>query len=106
MDKARYRPVIARAVFLEKKGARDTGRLAYAFLLLDEHGQIVARPFVSKDIREMVAFVLKHKREACLGRVTFEPPDGIDAVESKHPRRYQAIDLHDIFYASATLGQS
>jgi hypothetical protein len=106
MADTRHKAAIVKVAFLEPKRLVDTGRRAYGLLVLDEHGQIVARPFASRDLRELVEFVRKHKKDGKLGHVSFEPPDGVDKTESKNPRRYEALELAEIYYASTSLKQS
>lgn len=107
MPNTQHHPVVVRILLLEKRRQTDTGRRAYGLLILDEHGKIVARPHMSRDIKEVVAFVRRHRREGSIvGRVTFDPPDGVDAEEGRNPRRYQALELSEIFYVSSSLGQS
>lgn len=107
MSTQKHRPVIVRAVFLDRSGMNETGRVRYAFLILDETGtQIVARPFAAATLWEVVEWVNAEKKKAKLGRVKFDAPDGIDGAAGKHPRRYETLTLHEIFYASPALGQS
>jgi hypothetical protein len=102
-----HRPVIVRAVFLDRSGMRETGRVRYAFLILDDTGtQIVSRPFAAGTLAEVIAWVNAEKKKAKIGRVKFDPPPGVDGMAGKHPRRYDALTLDEIYYASPALGQS
>ncbi len=106
MADTKHRAVIVSVVFLEKKRMLATGRKAFGLLILDAQGQIVARPFIANALKEVVDYVRKHKQDANLGKVTFEPPEGTDATESKYPRRYEAIELSELYYVSNSLRQS
>jgi len=108
MGNAAIKPVIAKAIFLDRKGRQDTGRIAYAFLILDgDDGSIRERPATMRTLRELVAFVITYRKANYgLPRVKFDPPDGVDNEAGKGPRRYEALELHDIFFASSALGQS
>lgn len=107
MGQAKHKPVIVRGLLLDRRDMQETGRVIYSFLLLDETGQqIVARPFASKSLAEVVDYVNKEKAKAKIGRVKFDPPPGIDGSGGRNPRRYEALTLHEIFWASPALGQS
>jgi hypothetical protein len=101
-------PVIARVVFLDRRERSETGRVAYAFLILDRDGEtILDRPATARTLRELIALVIAYRRAHYgLPRVSFEPPTGIDREAGKFPRRYAALELTEIFYASSALGQS
>jgi hypothetical protein len=107
MSSQRHKAVIVRAVYLDRRGMTETGRVGYALLILDETGQqIVARPFGARTLQEVIDYALLHRDKAKLGRIKFDPPPGVDGAAGKFPRRYEALTLHEIFYASPALGQS
>ena len=107
MDQALPRPFIGRAVFLDKSGSHAIGRKAYALLILDADGQIIARPFMSQSLIEVVDYVLREKKATTLARVTFDPPAGVDSGRnSRRPRKYEALELQEIYVASSRLRQS
>lgn len=108
MGNAAIRPVIAKVVFLDRRERPQGGRVAYAFLILDkETGTIRERLAVMRTLRELIAFVIAYRRANYgLPRISFDPPDGIDRDSGKYPRRYDALELTELFYASSALGQS
>ncbi len=106
MSSQRHKAVIVRAVYLNRHDMSETGRVGYALLVLDEDGQIVARPFGARTLQEVIDYVIVHRDRAKLGRVKFDPPSGVDGMAGKHPRRYEALTLHEIYHASPALGQS
>lgn len=108
MGNAAIRPVIAKVVFLDRRERPQGGRVAYAFLILDKGtGAIRERPAVMRTLRELLAFVIAYRRANYgLPRISFDPPDGIDRDVGKYPRRYDALELTELFYASSALGQS
>src|SRR5688500_5463487 len=108
MGNAAIKPAMARATFLDRRGRRETGRMPFAFLILDgDDGSIRERPATMRTLRELVAFVITYRKANYgLPRVKFDPPDGVDNEAGKGPRRYEALELHDIFFASSALGQS
>lgn len=108
MGHVAIRPVIAKVVFLDRRDRPQGGRVAYAFLILDKGtGTIRERPAVTRTLRELIAFVIDYRRANYgLPRISFDPPDGIDRDVGKYPRRYDALELTELFYASSALGQS
>lgn len=108
MGNAAIRPVIAKVVFLDRRERPQGGRVAYAFLILDRTtGTILERLFVARTLREVVAYAIEYRRAHYgLPRISFDPPGGVDRDSGKYPRRYDALELTEIFYASSALGQS
>jgi hypothetical protein len=109
MDRRKVRPVIVRAHLLDRRGARDLGRMTYAFLILDEDGSaILERPFGSNDLAQLCSQVRAYVRQNGLPRVKFDPPndDDIDHGAGRRARRYEALTLQEIYFASPALGQS
>lgn len=108
MEHGQIRPVIARAILLDRRERQATGRVLYAFLILDRSdGSILERPATMRTLRELIAFVVDYRRQRYgFPRITFDPPPDIDREAGKHPRRYDALELQEIFYASSALRQS
>ncbi len=100
-------PVIARAVLLDKKGRRIVGQAPYAFIIVDgDRSRVLERVFASSVLREVVAFVRRTRSERGWGRVSFEPPPHPGPGPDGRPCRYEPLTIHEIFFASAALGQS
>ncbi|HTM67750.1 MAG TPA: hypothetical protein VL426_00485 [Candidatus Binatia bacterium] len=101
-------PVIARAVLLDRRERQETGRVLYAFLILEKaSGCIRERPAAMRTLRELLAFVIAYRRaNPGLPRVKFDPPGEVDRDAGKFPRRYEALELSELFFASSMLGQS
>ncbi|HSD12869.1 MAG TPA: hypothetical protein VLC10_04885 [Patescibacteria group bacterium] len=108
MGNVSAKPVIAKAILLDRRERSETGRVLYVFLILDRDGKTVLdRPATLRTLREIVAFVIAYRRAHYgLPRVTFDAPPGIDREAGKFPRRYDALELSEIYYASSALGQS
>ena len=101
-------PVIARAVLLDRRERQETGRVLYAFLILEKAGGCIReRPAAMRTLRELIAFVILYRKaHPGLPRVKFDPPKEVDREAGKFPRRYEALELTELFYASSALGQS
>ncbi len=108
MGNGQIRPVIVRAVLLDRRERQETGRILYAFLILDRSdGSILERPATTRTLREIVAFVIAYRRQHYgLPRISFDEPHEVDRDAGKQPRRYEALELSEIFFASSSLGQS
>ncbi len=108
MGNVTTKPVIAKAILLDRRERSETGRVLYVFLILERDGKTVLdRPATARTLREIVAIVIAYRREHYgMPRVSFDAPKDVDREAGKFPRRYDALDLSEIYYASSALGQS
>lgn len=95
---------IGKAVLLNKKGEEDKGEVRYTAVHLHfERNPIFGQAYTKSNFEAVIkaALIMKKVSE----RVIFEPPKGIDFRGGNGlPRRYEALELKELYRVQAALG--